>query len=287
MKKYLLISFLLLLTCSMYSNFTESSYVSSFYPSTVHSDSGTLSVATYNIRGCRNDEGLADVKAIADEIRELDPDILALQEVDEGLPRSGFVDQAKELSRLLQMNYAFSPTINFVVGAYGNAVLSKYPIQNVESIALPSSREPRGVMKVTVDANGSPVTLYTTHFGLKASERKQQADTLYQLLQKEQNTEPTILLGDFNVDQSDPLLAPFRKLLDDPLAKSKTKFVTIDGNSLKQIDHIFISDELALSYAKSSTNNRSDHSPVFFELHFATETAYESANYTKERRPSF
>lgn len=283
MKKIMMLALLLLFFFSLNPKLSESSDVIFFSPYTVHSDSNTLSVATYNIRGCRNDEGIADVHAIATELSELEPDIIALQEVDEGLPRSGFVDQAKELSRLLKMNYVYSPTINYVVGAYGNAVLSKYPIVSAQSYMLPSGKEPRGALRVTVDFSGTPVTLYTTHFGLQQSERELQAETVYRLIEKAQHENTTILLGDFNADQADPLLAPFRTLLIDPLTQSNIKLVTIEGDSQKQIDHIFISGNLALSYAKTTTNSRSDHTPVFFRLRLATETVFLSDSHAKER----
>jgi endonuclease/exonuclease/phosphatase family metal-dependent hydrolase len=52
-------------------------------------------LATFNLLSGRSlDDGRADADALADAVRLIDPDVLALQEVDRYLPRSGGVDQA-------------------------------------------------------------------------------------------------------------------------------------------------------------------------------------------------
>lgn len=102
-----------------------------------------LSVVTYNIRGCRTDSGTADPELVIAALRTLDADIIALQEVDSSLPRSQFVNQVETIAAGLKMNYAYGPSIDFVIGTYGNAVLSKFPIQTPNSSSsLPTgSRE--------------------------------------------------------------------------------------------------------------------------------------------------
>src|SRR5258708_2483299 len=50
-------------------------------------------VATYNVHGCIGGDGRLDPERVAIVIRELDADIVALQEVDAGHRRGGFLDQ--------------------------------------------------------------------------------------------------------------------------------------------------------------------------------------------------
>lgn len=273
MRKYLLLAFVALLSLSLFSNLLSSRQSVEATDYTTLSDAGKLVAVTYNIRGCRDDNGIADVEAIAKELQELNPDIIALQEVDQGLPRSGFVHQAEELAKRLKMNYAYSPSINFVVGTYGNAILSKYPIQSKQSYMLPSSREPRSLLEVQVDYAGKPLMIYATHFGHTKKERASQMSALYEHVKQGKNNHPAILLGDFNTDQQDPLLQPIRQLLIDPMYNQNERFVTIEGQASKQIDHIFISKDFTLDYATTTTKSRSDHYPVCFYLHLSTKTA--------------
>jgi endonuclease/exonuclease/phosphatase family metal-dependent hydrolase len=226
----------------------------------------TLTVVTYNIRGGRDDYGNADALAIADELRKLGADIIALQEVDNGLPRSGFVDQAQTIAAALHMNYVFAPAINFLVGTYGNAVVSRYPIVSSSSAALPYHLEPRALMEVELIVDGQAVRVFNTHLGLKHSERTEQFAFLYDYL-RDHTGATAIFLGDFNTRSEDPLLTPLRTLFQDPLFKRKKRLLTINGKETHgMIDHIFHSPDLQFVDAYAPTTGRSDHYPVIVQL---------------------
>ncbi|MCK9910494.1 endonuclease/exonuclease/phosphatase family protein, partial [Microbacteriaceae bacterium K1510] len=93
---------------------------------------------------------------MANEIKQLHADIIALQEVDNGLPRSRFVNQAKAIAQQIGMNYVYSPAIHFPTGTYGNALLSRFPISLATTVQLPSMHEPRALLDATLDINGIP-----------------------------------------------------------------------------------------------------------------------------------
>jgi endonuclease/exonuclease/phosphatase family metal-dependent hydrolase len=226
----------------------------------------TLTLVTYNIRGCRDDEGEAEALAIAEELKKLGADIIALQEVDNRLPRSHFVNQAKTIARHLEMNYAYAPSIDFSVGTFGNAVISAFPIVSAQAVGLPFEWEPRTLLEVTLDLNGTPFHIYTTHLGLKKSERIKQFKHLHDYL-REKTGKSAVLLGDFNTRPGDPLLAPLRTLLHDPLHARHQELVTISGSSTYgMIDHVLLSPDLRFRYAFSMLTGRSDHYPLLFEL---------------------
>ncbi|MCP4805777.1 MAG: hypothetical protein GY913_35590 [Proteobacteria bacterium] len=91
-----------------------------------------LVVMTWNIeRGYRLDEQLA---AFGETIPV--PDILLLSESDRGCERTGQANVTQELADALQMNWAYA--VEFVelgpsvTCEHGNAVLSRYPLANVE-----------------------------------------------------------------------------------------------------------------------------------------------------------
>jgi endonuclease/exonuclease/phosphatase family metal-dependent hydrolase len=235
-------------------------------PHSNQNDDSFLTVVTYNIRGCRDNRGEADVLAIAEELKKLDADIIALQEVDNRLPRSHFVNQAKVIAEYLQMNYVFAPSIDFVIGTYGNAVISRYPILSSQVISLPYSLEPRTLLDVTINLFGSPFHVYTTHLGLKKSERTKQFECLHQYL-SEKKGDSGVLLGDFNTRPGDPLFVPLRRLFQDPLFARKQELVTINGSrTYGMIDHVFLSPDLTLKHAYSVRTGPSDHYPLCFLL---------------------
>ena len=100
-------------------------------------DHPSLRVMTYNIHHGQGMDGELDLERIAALIRENDPDLVALQEVDLLTNRTARVDQAAELARLVRMHHAFARFMFYDGGEYGLAVLSKSPIVESRIISLP------------------------------------------------------------------------------------------------------------------------------------------------------
>lgn len=235
-------------------------------PAPQSKDERTLKIVTYNIRGCRDDEGFADPSTIADTLRTLSADVIALQEVDFRLPRSQFVDQIATIADSLHMNYAYAPSLSLVIGTYGNALLSKLPILHAESLALPASWEPRSLLEVTLDWNGEPLHVYVTHLGVKESEHREQIESLLAYLQ-EKPYQSSILLGDFNMQPDHPLLGSLRTLYQDPVYDQQDNFVTLKGKHRgRQIDRILLSPDLHFLEAAAPSIGHSDHYPVWMQI---------------------
>jgi len=229
-------------------------------------DERPLKIVTYNIRGCRDDEGIADPLHIAETLQTLNADVIALQEVDYRLPRSQFVDQIAAIADSLQMNYVYAPSLSLVVGTYGNALLSKLPILHAETIALPASWEPRSLLDVTLDWNDKPLHVYVTHLGVKESEHREQIESLLASLQ-ENTHQSSVLLGDFNMQPDHPLLDSLRSLYQDPVYDQQLEFVTLKGKHRgRQIDRIFLSPDLAFLDAAAPSIGQSDHYPVWMRI---------------------
>ncbi len=95
-----------------------------------------LRILTYNIKAGRyHPDGL---EAVARRIEAIAPDIVALQEVDRGATRSEGVDQPAWLGGRLGLVAAFGCSFTLPDGGeYGNALLSRWPIVAVETVALP------------------------------------------------------------------------------------------------------------------------------------------------------
>ncbi|MFD2370877.1 endonuclease/exonuclease/phosphatase family protein [Brevibacillus sp. GCM10020057] len=225
-----------------------------------------LTVVTYNTRGCRTDAGSADPALIVAALRPLAADIIALQEVDVRLPRSQFVNQIAAIASALKMNYAFGPSIDFAIGSYGNAVLSKFPILHAKTIPLPAEWEPRSLLDVTVDWNGAPLHVLATHLGVKQSEHGEQIESLQTYLQ-EKSYNNSVLLGDFNMLPGDSLFASLRTLYTDTLFDENIVLRTLKGTgAAKQIDRIMHTPDLACLEASAPAVGPSDHYPVLMKL---------------------
>jgi endonuclease/exonuclease/phosphatase family metal-dependent hydrolase len=135
------------------------------------------------------------------------PDVLLLQEVDEGVPRSREVDLARELASLLGYpHYAVGHNVSLRKGRYGNATLSRFPILRERNIDLTvERRKRRGCQHTRIRAEsprGRPreFDVFNLHLGLSAHERARQVGRLYrsgEFASLEPHV-PCLLAGDFN-----------------------------------------------------------------------------------------
>jgi glycerophosphoryl diester phosphodiesterase len=169
--------------------------------------SKTLRVLSYNLHHCEGTDGKLDVPRIARVIRDADPDVVALQEVDDKTKRTGGVDQTAELARLTGLHGRFGKAIDYQGGGYGQAILSRFPLGDVKVHALPGEpeREQRVAVEAKLTADGRELSFVTTHLH-HASEpfRVRQAAKLNELFADPKH--PVILAGDMNATPaSEPL----------------------------------------------------------------------------------
>lgn len=238
-------------------------------------------VLTYNMRHGARDDGTVDLGAVARVIRESGADVVALQEVDAQQFRSGLVDQGRRLAAELGMELVFAPTMRRGVGRYGNALLSRFPVREPRSIALPAALEPRGALVARVEVPGGGVWVAVTHLGLSAGDRAAQAAALAQALAG--LPDPVVLLGDWNTQAGAPELAALRDRFraaragaapppapaaapapgaaPAPPAEAPT-LRGRDGEGVAAIDHVFLSDGVALLETAVLPDRVSDHQPV-------------------------
>jgi endonuclease/exonuclease/phosphatase family metal-dependent hydrolase len=154
-----------------------------------------VTVATYNIHSAIGTDGRFAPERIGQVIKEMNADIVALQEV----PLGG--SDWPDVLRFLQVATAFhgveGPTHCNPRRRFGNAVLSRYPIIASRSIDLSFGRcEPRGALDADIDCHGHPLRIIATHLGLRPGERRMQIKTLLEVFGT--NQMPMILMGDIN-----------------------------------------------------------------------------------------
>ncbi len=195
-KAYLIIGTLLVLLCLLSACTGEasvpevSSGSESAAPKSVSTD---LALATLNIQ-----HGAAGLEKIAEAIRAVSPDIIGLQEVDVDCGRSGNTDEPAELARMAGYPYyAFAKAIALGSGEYGNALLSRYPIEYFEVIPLESGNgEERSLGHAVVFVEGLKLDVFVTHLSFEnRSVRIEQMKTIAEILK---GCEYYVLLADLN-----------------------------------------------------------------------------------------
>ncbi len=159
-------------------------------------------VATYNIHKCVGIDRLLRPERIADVLREIDADVIGLQEVLCIQGQESQDDQAHFLARALGMEFCLGENRQLRGGAYGNVVLSRHPILAARNHDISvEGREQRGCLRADIDLHGpQPLHIYNVHLGTSFIERRVQARKLLHedVLKNSDHLGPRVLLGDFN-----------------------------------------------------------------------------------------
>jgi endonuclease/exonuclease/phosphatase family metal-dependent hydrolase len=161
-----------------------------------------LRVLSYNIYHGETMRGNFDLEQIARVIRQADPDLVALQEVDLYTGRSGDRDLATELGLLTRMLPLFGRAMPFDGGEYGEGILSRYSFLSSRNHALPAGegKEPRSALEVRVIVqSGDTIAFVGSHFDHTGEvDRIEQAACVRDILEKLDL--PVILAGDLNAN---------------------------------------------------------------------------------------
>jgi endonuclease/exonuclease/phosphatase family metal-dependent hydrolase len=177
-----------------------------------------LRVATWNIfAGKLWDGSRVDLDLTLATLRRLDADLVAVQEVDRDQGRSHRADQARLLGEALGMEWRYAPALLGTPGspdgwraavpgdadpggtAYGIALLSRLPLERVETVLLPQSGrdEPRVALVAGVVEGGRRLTVAGTHLSFVPGPNVGQLRALQRHL--DERGGPRLLLGDLNL----------------------------------------------------------------------------------------
>ena len=280
MKKILLVLLLLIIFVCTYLAYINNNRVilvsqySDFYELDNYDNTkNTLKLLTYNIQHGVGTDGRLDLDRVAQVIEQSGADVIGLNEVDFALKRSGFKNQVRYLAKTLNMNYAFGASVRRVTGSYGNAILSKYPINNVENYILPAidenNSETRSLLKAEIEIPNNKQESYhimSTHLSLNKKERSEQIKWIDNFVSN--HTGAYILMGDFNTDVEE-IIYTVKNINDTPdkltpLLNGLKTFPSL--NPSKGIDLYFSSSQLEVIKAYSIESDASDHLPVYIEL---------------------
>ena len=157
---------------------------------------------TYNIHFGQGMDDLLNLERIAQNILTEDPDIIGLQEVENGRITSQGVDMAFWLAkRLNMMNYFYYPAAN--EHAFGCALLSKFPIKSAYGTQIPAILQERILIHGVISINSTlDIDVFVTHLGIREENNSAQVDYILDVIGTLPPTNPKVLMGDFNLNYS-------------------------------------------------------------------------------------
>jgi len=226
-----------------------------------------LRILAYNIKHGLGMDGVIDLERVGNLIRELDPDIVALQEIDSAVERSSRVDQASRLGELTGMHSVFGAFFDYQGGRYGMALLSRFPIESYANHWLPEGTEPRTGLaaRIRLDS-GQEIIVVGIHLYRTPEQRLAQASGLVDIYSDE--TTPVILAGDFNSLPDSDVLALLRRHWQVP-DKGTDRLTYPSDAPQREIDYIMYRPADRFEVVEHRVIHEplvSDHRPVVIEL---------------------
>jgi endonuclease/exonuclease/phosphatase family metal-dependent hydrolase len=196
-------------------------------------------IVTFNTQHARRSLVWANTDALAGYCAGLGADVMALQELDAGAPRSAWKDQAAAVADAAGMVHVFGRARRVVpLGSHGIALLVRGTIEEARIVPLAHWRRHRGRCAVlaVVTADGRRLSVAATHLSPHRGENVPQLRAVVAELSA--MPDPRLLLGDLNLLAAhvEPVLAGTGLRLADPSAPS----VPADEPRFR-VDHVAVS----------------------------------------------
>jgi len=234
-------------------------------------------VVTYNVHRCRGLDGRTRPGRIVEVLKEVKADIIALQEVVSREGAGKEKHQASYIAEEMGLKYQLGENRKLRGAAYGNVVLSRFPMQAVKNYDLSvEGFERRGCLHIDVDTGGPVVHVFNVHLGTDYIERRHQGRRLtdMEILRNEQLKGPRIMLGDFNewaAGLTTQLLGSHLCSVD--IKKHLRRKRTYPGLlPFMHLDHIYHDDTLELEGLTLHRTRKalvaSDHLPLIADFKF-------------------
>jgi endonuclease/exonuclease/phosphatase family metal-dependent hydrolase len=205
----------------------------------------SLRVMTFNTQQSNDESAEKSYKAQLDLMRQVSPDIIALQETDSTRISLNNNDYVRYFADGLRYYSYFGPKT--VTGTFGTAILSRFPLENTRTSFMYSDVDETGVTEAEVEVGGLRFTIYNVHPDSSDSAMLSFGQTL---LKRSEDKPYVIALGDYNLrDYEEPY-----QLIDSVLTNAWTSIYPaeispdgVDMSGENRIDHIFLSPNLRAS----------------------------------------
>ncbi len=202
----------------------------------------SLVAMTFNIQGANDEFGERSYRQQLALIRQVDPDILALQESDSTRISLNNNDYVRYYAGKLGYYSYFGPAT--VTGTYGTAILSKYPLENTRTVFSFSDQDEIGTAEAEIQLEGERFTIYNVHPDGSDTAMLVWAKSL---LERSAGKTRVIALGDYNLRDYEEAY----QLIDATYINAWTSVypseISPDGTDMSgenRIDHIFLSPDL-------------------------------------------
>jgi len=207
-------------------------------------DKSSLLVMTYNIQQANDDFGERSYERQLALIRQVSPDILALQESDSTRVSLNNNDYARYYAGKLGYYSYFGPKT--VTGTYGTTLLSKYPLENTRTIFTFSDQDEIGTTVVEIEVGGRQFTIYDVHPDGSDTAKLVFAQTL---LERSKDKVNVIALGDYNLRDYEEAYQLIDSVYTNAWTSVYPSEISPDGTDMSgdnRIDHIFFSPSLGV-----------------------------------------
>lgn len=232
---------------------------------------------TYNIhKGIGGVDRRYRPERVIETIAHCRPDIVFLQEVDHGVPRSRHHEQTGLLGDALDMPHrAYQRNVALTEGHYGNAILSRFPLSDVHHVELtvPLKKRRRGLAahcRVRFGGHSRTILLFNFHLGLAAFERRIQLRRILNCnyLKRTHKNTPVIAAGDYN-DVWGNLGAQMMEPADfTPAVGRINTFPAV--LPMRPLDRVYFRGDLSVDHGFASrtqvARRASDHLPLVVEF---------------------
>lgn len=165
----------------------------------------TMRVASYNIRHGEGMDGKLDYRRIANVLEKLNPDVVAVEEVDSMTRRTDNTYSLGEIANLMRYYESYAPAIDYEGGKYGIGILSRIRPIHTSQYALPGRDEARTLLVAEFDN----YVFACTHLSLEADERMESLKTIEEVAAK--YSKPFIIAGDWNDHPDSPFIKALKR----------------------------------------------------------------------------
>ncbi len=229
------------------------------------SPGSTMKVMTYNIQQGYNEFGSWGFDAQLQVIRAEDPDILALEESDIARLSGGNADIVRFIADNLNLYSYYGPKT--VVGTFGLALLSKYPIKNATTFYVYSEGEQIACIQAEITVGSTTYNIFVAHPAGPGRVTQQQ-----QMLSQITGKSNVIFLGDFNLEPYEESYNITVTLLNDSWDIAGSQITGqlpvgwISRFPEGRIDFIFVSPGTIVNSCKYFGGSASDHPAASVEI---------------------
>ena len=218
-----------------------------------------ITVMTYNMQLGSHKYGNRNYSQQRDLLRQINPDIIGLQECDAARPSGGNMDAVRYLAESLGYYACYGP--GAISGTFGSAILSRYPIKNPHVFFTYSDTDEVGTVVGEIDVNGTTIAFFSNHPAGSADVMNAHVDALIGEARKYVHV---IAVGDYNFTSQEPYYDKLSRVLQNSAAALGTENNDFHGgrhNLDLEIDHIFTSPDFQVleSHYLPPSDSQTDH----------------------------